>query len=144
MFKTLIFISTISLTIISCKKQEILDKTPFVEKLTNNSAKAWKYIASMTDGKNDLGTCNNDDRLIFNNLNAKLLIDRGAQKCITNEANQEFSYSFSAGGKIISIDKESYDILIFTKKTLKLKSRVADHGDGDQHNHNYEITLEAL
>ncbi|MES2798068.1 MAG: hypothetical protein V4683_19020 [Bacteroidota bacterium] len=134
----------LTLIFISCKKNEPVDNSSPLEKLTSGTSKSWKYLESKTEGKSDLGPCNNDDRLIFNVLTSKLLIDRGTVKCFVSEENKEFTFGISADGKVLSIDQESYDVLSFTKKMMKLVSRNAQHEGGEVHNHLIEITLEAV
>lgn len=142
---TKIFFATIFnlLVIISCKK-EIVDTTSPFEKLTLGTTKTWKYLESKTDGKNDLGECNNDDRLIFNALNNKLKIDRGVNRCYANEMDVETEFELKEKDTILKIDDESYKILKFTKSTLKLISIPGVHADGEIHDHKNEITLVAI
>lgn len=143
-FARIFSMSIICLVTISGCKKVVVDTTSALEKLTNGTAKTWKYIESKTDGKNDLGDCNNDDLLIFNALTSKLNINRGAIRCYGNEADQETDFGFKENNTILTIDDESYSILNFTKTTLKLKSIPGLHADGEVHDHKNEITLGAI
>jgi hypothetical protein len=136
------FIIFISLT--ACKKQEEAIITNPIASLTNNDIKVWRYLVSKTDGKNQLADCNKDDRIIFNNATSKVEINGGLNKCIANEEKIEYDFSLDTKSKILKIDKEAYEILILTNKTLRLISLPGKHEDGIEHNHNYEITLEAI
>lgn len=131
------------LFVTGCKK-EVVDTTSPFEKLTSGTTKTWKYLESKTDGKNDLGECNNDDRLIFNALTTKLKIDRGTIRCYANETDLETDFGFKENDTVLKIDDESYTILKFTKTTLKLISIPGVHADGEIHDHKNEITLVAI
>ena len=105
----------------SCSVAEPTPATP-IDMLTGGSSKSWLLTNVKADGVKDFEDCDSDNAVTFTKATSKALLEVGAKKCSSSDANETNDFKLSSDGKKLTFSGFEFTVVKLTATELELKA----------------------